>query len=226
MYRSPRVFGLKSLLCMSVFCLSIHAGAVSAGGAETAAVPVATPADASAPQDTPVQAPRTEGLPAPDMMMRSLDPIPPGMSVEEFTQHMQGAHEAFLTLDDFVALRAAEPDLAILDVRSGAAYDQRHIRGAYNLPVTEMTEHTLPVLLPDRARAVVLVCDESFFPTRRLSMTLQAWPVLKANGYSRVYRLNLWRPAADGMSANGPEEIAKHVAFEGTQVPESPPASP
>lgn len=233
------VLGFKSLLCLTVFCLPIHS-AVFAGQSHAEMPAVAVPAPEGAPPAVTDAAPSVDmalpsdgmalpsgdiALPPSDTLLKSLDPIPPGMSVEEFTQHMQGAHEAFLTLDDFVALRTAEPDLAVLDVRSAAAFEQRHLRGSYNLPVTDMTEHTLPALLPERGRAVVLVCDESFFPTRRLSMTLQAWPVLKANGYTRVYRLNLWRPAADGLPANGPAEIAKHVDFDGLQVvPQEMPA--
>lgn len=150
--------------------------------------------------------------------------IPPAMSVDEFTAHMAGAQAAGLTLSDFVALRVAEPSLVVLDIRGAEAYGQRHIKGARSLPLTEMTEHTLPQVLPDKNAPVVLVCEESFAPTRRLSMTLQAWPVLKANGYTRLYRLNLWRPKEGSNVMPTPEDIAREVTFEGSAVvPVSPP---
>lgn len=149
--------------------------------------------------------------------------IPPAMGVDEFTAHMAGAQAAGLTLSDFVALRAAEPSLVVLDIRGAEAYGLRHIKGARSLPLTEMTEHTLPQVLPDKNVPVVLVCEESFAPTRRLSMTLQAWPVLKANGYTRLYRLNLWRPKEGSSVMPTPEDIAREVKFEGSAVIPAPP---
>lgn len=170
----------------------------------TIAQPVAPPADA----------------PSPDVPAAGHPFFPPaGMSVEEFIQHMQGAHEAALTLDGFAALKQTAPDLVVLDVRSKQSFDMRHMQGALNMPVTEMTEHTLPALIPDKTRTVVLVCDESFAPTRRISMTLQAWPVLKANGYTNVYRLNLWRPDKVGAPMHTPEQIGVHVQFGGSAAP-------
>lgn len=202
--RAP--FTLKHLFYIGVFCGLIQQAAFHAHAGEspeelTTAQLVVPPPDAPVPET---------GVPL----------IPPAMSVEEFTKHMEGAREAALTLEGFAALKQSSPDLVVLDVRSKERFDGRHIKGALNLPVTEMTEHTLPALIPDQTRAVVLVCDESFFPTRRLSMTLQAWPVLKANGYTNIYRLNLWRPEQEGGAAHTPEDIAKHVEF--VEAPAAP----
>ena len=192
-------FTLKHLFYIGVFCgliqqAAFHAHAGESPEGSATAQLVVPPPDAPVPQ---------AGAPL----------IPPGMSVDEFTKHMQGAQEAALTLHGFAELQSVLPDMVVLDVRSKEGFNARHIKGALNLPVTEMTEHTLPVLIPDKTRVVVLVCDESFFPTRRLSMTLQAWPVLKANGYTNVRRLNLWRPEQEGGPAHTPEDIAEHVTF-------------
>lgn len=191
----------KSLLFMTVFCILIHAGAAGAGAGESQATPD--------PQQPQTEAP----VPHP------FNVIPPSMTVEEFNRHMTGAAEATLTLEGFVALRAAEPRLRVLDTRAPKGFAYQRIKGSLNLPLTDMTEHTLPVLLPDRSAPVVLVCDQSFAPTRLMSMTLQAWPVLKANGYSRVYRLNLWRPETEGAPMNSREDIEKHVPLEGSFHP-------
>jgi len=196
-----RIFS-KPLLFIAVFCIATHGSAARAQSGESGQV-----AEPEQTQNT-----------------IALDPlgIPLSMSVEEFNRHMEGAREAALTLEGFVALRAAEPAMVVLDTRAPAAYGYQRIKSSLNLPLTEMTEHTLPARLPDRTQPVVLVCDESFGPTRRMSMTLQAWPVLKANGYTRVYRLNLWRPEAEGAPMHGQEEIEKHVPLEGTFKPPPP----
>lgn len=208
MFLRPKPFSVKSLLCIGIFCAVIQPGAIDAWAGEspdtlTTAQLVVPPPDAPVPET---------GIPL----------IPPAMSVDEFTRHMQGAQEAALTLDGFVALQKASPDLIVLDVRAKERFAGRHIKGSLNLPVTEMTEHTLPLLIPDKARTVVLVCDESFFPTRRLSMTLQAWPVLTSNGYTNLHRLNLWRPEQDGGPAHTPEQIEQHVTFDGIPPPAAP----
>jgi hypothetical protein len=202
-------FFTKPLLFMAVFCMVIHGGSLRAQGGESPALAPPVPA--------------AEGA-----MPGGPRGIPPMMEAAEFNRHMEGAARAVLSLEGFRALLAEEPGLAVLDTRAPQVFAYRHIKGSVNLPLTEMTEHTLPALLPDRMRPVVLVCDESFAPTRRISMTLQAWPVLKANGYSRVYRLNLWRPAAEGAPMRGQEEIEKYVAFEGAfkQPPQKPAESP
>lgn len=187
----------KPLFFMAVFCVLIHAGAAPAQTGESQAIP-----DALQPQA--------------EMLRNPLELIPPTMTAEEFNRHMTGAAEAALTLEGFVALRAQEPGLVVLDTRAPEAFAYERIKGSLNLPLTEMTEYTLPALLPDPTQPVVLVCSESFGPTRMMSMTLQAWPVLKANGYGRVYRLNLWRPETAGAQMHNREEIERRVPLEGT----------
>ena len=175
----------------------------------------AAPALARAAAESPPAAAAPAAVPDPQT---GQPPAPKTMSAEEFTGYMHGAGAALLTLEDFLALRAAEPSLTVLDVRSPEAFAYQHIAGALNLPVTEMTEHTLPKILPDRSGAVVLVCDHSFFPTRMISMTLQAWPVLRASGYTRVYRLSLWQTDAQNGRMRSAEEIEQAVPMAGTAV--------
>lgn len=178
--------------------------------ADAAAMPVPTPE--GAPSILPAAPP-----------LGAVGLIPQGMSAEEFNAHMQGAGAAALTLDEFIQLRAQEPALVVLDIRAAEGYSLRHIKGARNLPLTEMTEHTLPQILPDKDVPIVMVCDESFAPTRRISMTLQGWPILKANGYTRVYRLNLWRTGDGSNRMLGDADITKQVEFEGSAVPRPAP---
>jgi len=196
-------FFFKPLFFIAIFCAVIHAGSAAAQKHESQ----------GSPDPQPLQV---------EQVHPPLEMIPPAMTVDEFNRHMQGAREAALTLEGFEALLAAEPVLIVLDTRAPQAFAYQRIKGSLNLPLTEMTEHTLPALLPDRRQPVVLVCDESFGPTRRMSMTLQAWPVLKANGYTRVYRLNLWRPETEGAPMHTQEEIERRVPLEGTFHPRVP----
>jgi rhodanese-related sulfurtransferase len=53
--------------------------------------------------------------------------------------------------------RLHDPDLVIVDVLPAAAYAERHIAGALNLPVAEIRERARAVL-PDPARAVAVYC--------------------------------------------------------------------
>jgi len=53
--------------------------------------------------------------------------------------------------------RLHDPNLAIVDVLPAAAYAERHIAGAINLPVAEVRERARAVL-PDPARAIAVYC--------------------------------------------------------------------
>jgi len=118
--------------------------------------------------------------------------------------------------DDFAALQK-QGGYVVLDLRSKESFARRHLKGAVNAPLTELTEKTLPQLVPDKNTKVVLACDYSFAPTRMVPMTLQAYPVLKAAGYTQIYRLNLWDTAHHENPPGGLDSFA----FEGTDIPPS-----
>lgn len=59
---------------------------------------------------------------------------------------------------DLHRLRAARPDLRIIDVRTPAEFAARHIPGSYNVPLPELAEHRAE-LLATGAGPVVLVCE-------------------------------------------------------------------
>lgn len=54
-------------------------------------------------------------------------------------------------------LRAEDPDLRILDVRTGGEFETVHIPGSYNVPLDTLREHARD--LADVRRPVVLVCQ-------------------------------------------------------------------
>ena len=53
--------------------------------------------------------------------------------------------------------RLHDPNLAIVDVLPAAAFAERHIAGAVNLPVAEIRDRARAVL-PDPGRAVAVYC--------------------------------------------------------------------
>lgn len=121
-----------------------------------------------------------------------------------------------LDLAGFLALKD-KGAVTVLDVRSAESYARRHLAGSVNAPLTDLTEKNLPALAPDKDAPLVLVCDFSFFPTRMVSMTLQAYPVLKSQGYKNIYRLNLWQ-GKNGGGMVSQEDQEKALAFEGSDV--------
>lgn len=144
---------------------------------------------------------------------------PRPLTVDEFKAALpQNAEE--LDLAGFKALEA-KGSVVVLDVRSKESFAYRHLAGSVNAPLTDLTEKNLPQLAPDRAVPVVLACDYSFMPTRMVAMTLQAYPVLQANGYQHIYRLNLWKSAANAQMLTD-EAQEKELAFEGTGVKKKP----
>lgn len=131
-------------------------------------------------------------------------------------QYMQSALEdadqALLDLDAFLALRRQVPEMVLLDVRSEERYAEKHIKGAINIPLTELTEETLAEKIPDASTPVAVMCDFSLMPTRLVPMTLQAYPVLKAAGYSKIYRLELWPGKSEG-------DIEAAIEFDQSKTP-------
>lgn len=54
-------------------------------------------------------------------------------------------------------MMAADPDLRVLDVRTGGEFETVHIPGSYNVPLDTLTEHARD--LADIAHPVVLICQ-------------------------------------------------------------------
>jgi hypothetical protein len=101
-----------------------------------------------------------------------------------------------LTEDEFIALSRL-PGTVILDARSGAKYDELHIRGAINLPFPDIALDSLAQLLPDKRTRILIYCNNNFanapgpFPTKlpSASLNLATWTALYDYGYRNVYEL-------------------------------------
>ena len=142
-----------------------------------------------------------------------IKPVDPAkrLTVQDVQRSLEGAERAELSLAGLLEMQKEGP-LVILDVRSKESHAARHIAGSVNIPLTDLTEKTAVLAIPDKKTPVALLCDYSLFPTRMLSMTIQAYPVLKASGYEKIYRLNLWQ-GKDGKMISS-EDIEKLLPFE------------
>ena len=138
----------------------------------------------------------------------------PPLTVAQFKDNLPLEDSKELDLAGFLDLQK-QGRVVVLDVRSKESFARRHLKDSINAPLTDLTEKNLPTLAPDKNVPVVLACDYSFMPVRMIAMTMQAYPVLKANGYTHIYRLNLWQNAANMLSE---EEQEKALPFEGTEV--------
>lgn len=62
-----------------------------------------------------------------------------------------------IDVNDLQRLRAADPDLRILDVRTGGEFETVHIPGSYNVPLDTLGEHVHDLASVDHP--VVLICQ-------------------------------------------------------------------
>jgi phage shock protein E len=90
-----------------------------------------------------------------------------------------------------------EPGTVVLDARSRAMYDRRHVAGAVSLPFTEFTAESLARAIPDRDARVLIYCNNNFagdpdaFPLKAAaaSLNLSTFVALVAYGYRNVIEL-------------------------------------
>lgn len=137
------------------------------------------------------------------------------MTVDDYKEALPKRAEE-LYMDGFLKLKE-QGNVVVLDVRSKESFARRHLKGSVSAPLTDLTEKNLPALAPDKNAHIVLACDYSFQPVRMLAMTIQAYPVLQANGYTNIYRLNLWHDK-NGGEMRGAAAQEKLLAFEGSEV--------
>jgi rhodanese-related sulfurtransferase len=144
------------------------------------------------------------------------------LTVQQFRATLPEDDSQELDLQGLLKLQKEGP-VTVLDVRAADHFARQHLKGSVNMPLTELTEKTLPTIAPDKDVPIALACDYSFMPTRMIAMTMQAYPVLKANGYKKIYRLNLWK-SSDGKMLSD-EEQKKYLTFESAEekpVPAAP----
>jgi hypothetical protein len=123
--------------------------------------------------------------------------------------------------------KSQEKKTIILDTRSKAMYDAKHVKGAIHLNFSDFTQKNLNDLIPDRNTNILIYCNnnfismEKFFPTKMvepkiigddvpvitLALNIPTYINLYGYGYKNVYELK------DLISP-----MDEHIKFEGTSV--------
>ncbi len=119
-----------------------------------------------------------------------------------------------IPLDQFLDF-SEESGTIILDTRSEAAYNQKHLKGAVHLNFSDFTEKKLSKLIPDKTTKILIYCNNNIggdtlnFPTKILPMALNipTFINLYGYGYKNVYELASLVPIQD-----------KRLEFAGTEA--------
>ena len=85
----------------------------------------------------------------------------------------------------------------LLDARSKANFDKRHVKGAINLPFTEFTAESLAVIISGKKTKILIYCNNNFegspismaskSPAASLNISTQA--SLRTYGYEKIFEL-------------------------------------
>jgi len=90
-----------------------------------------------------------------------------------------------------------DTNAVLLDARTAAKYELRHIRGAVNLQFTDFTADTLAKVIPTKGTKVLIYCNNNFegsqtaFPGKyaTASLNLSTYTSLKSYGYTNIFEL-------------------------------------
>ncbi len=83
-------------------------------------------------------------------------------------------------------------DVHILDLRSEFEYKLGHVKHAI-LFGADMSEERLKQAVPDKNSTIIIYCNNSFYPSRMISLTYSSLPQIVAMGYSKVFALDIVR---------------------------------
>lgn len=120
-------------------------------------------------------------------------------------------YDAFMALSDevynyrkkrMVSLKrfqkmAQKPGVVILDTRSQAAYEKKHVKGALHLNFSDFSEKKLTQLIPDKTTTILIYCnnniegDEVNFARKSppLALNIPTFINLYGYGYTNLYEL-------------------------------------
>lgn len=118
---------------------------------------------------------------AQDHQGNPLDTIYRNASYVDFDRFLELAQEVrdhraerMVSLEKFQQM-SAEENTVILDTRTKAMYDAKHIKGAIHLEFSAFTQLELAKLIPDTNTRILIYCnnnfenDDQYFPTKSLS---------------------------------------------------------
>lgn len=123
-----------------------------------------------------------------------------------------------LTEDQFLN-KMADPGVVVLDARSAAKYQLRHLKGAMNLSFPDFTADTLAAIIPTKGTEVLIYCNNNFvgsptaFPSKAApaSLNISTFVNLYTYGYTNIYELG---PLLDVKTTKLPfegDEVSKQI---------------
>ncbi|WP_108802326.1 rhodanese-like domain-containing protein [Aquimarina sp. Aq107] len=130
---------------------------------------------------------------------------------EEVMEHRQSR---LIPLDTFLNF-ATEPNTILLDTRSEAAFNKKHLKGAVHLNFSDFTKEKLAKLIPNKETRILIYCNNNIdgdtinFPSKSipLALNIPTYINLYGYGYKNVYELSSLVPIKD-----------KRLKFTGTTV--------
>ena len=118
--------------------------------------------------------------------------------------------ERLVSVEKFAEM-SNEKNVIILDTRSKAMYDAKHIKGAIHLNFSDFTQERLEQLIPDKNTTILIYCnnnfddDEMYFPTKAyvpptpnegnemaltLALNIPTYINLYGYGYRNIFELS------------------------------------
>jgi len=88
-----------------------------------------------------------------------------------------------ISAEELVKMQADTKNLVVIDARGGKYFDGTVIKGAINLPVTDVTEESLSKIIATKDTPAVFYCTNTACP----ASSLAAYKA-KDEGYSKLYK--------------------------------------
>ncbi len=147
----------------------------------------------------------------------------PPISFEDFVEVSKAAQkhreDRLVSIDKFLAM-SHEENTIILDTRSQAAYDMKHLKGAVHLDFSDFTQEKLAKVIPNKETRILIYCNNNFkddpilFASKTalpsnitLALNIPTFINLYGYGYENLYELNSYLSVKD-----------ERLKFEGTRV--------
>lgn len=150
---------------------------------------------------------------------KSSQKLPPSdidyASFNDLTDEVEAYRQKrIVSLEKFLEL-SKKKGVMILDTRSKAAYDKKHVKGAVHLNFSDFAVGKLAKVIPSKTTTVLIYCnnnldkDEMYFARKStpLALNIPTFINLYGYGYKNIYELGALVPVNDGL-----------MEFEGTAV--------
>ncbi len=84
-----------------------------------------------------------------------------------------------------------EQNTVLIDVRNTEHYNWGHIQGAINISLTNLTRNNLKQHIDSPETRILIYCSNGLspIPTRAISLTHEAFPMIYSLGYKNIYEL-------------------------------------